>query len=84
MSKKEEFRALIQGKFREASQRNARHIRLNSGELHRELGGYPGPKHSMPSCCEALYEVKKSGDMIVSAPAKGKGASLTIEFKIPR
>jgi 5-methylcytosine-specific restriction protein A len=48
------------------------------------MGGYPGPKHRMPVCCEAMYGEKRDGDEIISAPAKGKGAKLTIRYKLPR
>jgi hypothetical protein len=42
-----------------------RHIDINSGDLHRKLGGYPG-------------------DEVLAAPPKGKGATLTIRYVLPR
>jgi len=30
-------------------------LTITSGELHRMGGGYPGAKHRMPMCCEAMY-----------------------------
>jgi len=59
-------------------------IKVNSGELHRALGGYPGSNHRMPVCCDAMYQEMRAGDRILSAPAKGKGASLTIRYLLPR
>jgi 5-methylcytosine-specific restriction protein A len=38
----------------------------------------------MPMCCQAMYKLKRASDEIVSAPPKGKGASLTIRYLLPR
>lgn len=84
MPTKEEFGKAVGAKLREAELRGGEHLDLNSGELHRELGGYPGPNHQMSSCCDALYDAQRAGDTILSSPAQGKGASLTIRFKLPR
>ena len=84
MPTKAEFHRAIESAFREARARGADHVLINSGELHRRLGGYPGPDHQMPSCCDAMYEKKCSIDTIVEAPNKGKGASLTIQYRLPR
>jgi 5-methylcytosine-specific restriction protein A len=49
------------------------------------IGGYPGAgKHRMPVCCEAMRSEKRAGDEIVFEPPKGKGASLTIRYRLPR
>src|SRR5438105_3987583 len=79
-----EFRFAIRSQFREAESRGLPHIEIKSGKLHREVGGYPGPEARMPSCCEAMYDEQKAGDEIISRPPKGKGASLTIRYRLPR
>lgn len=84
MVKKEEFADLIMRKLIDASAKQAKSIRLNAGELHRELGGYPSTRHALTSCCDAMYEARRPSDTIVSAPPKGRGATLTIEYKLPR
>ena len=38
----------------------------------------------MSSCCQAMYHEENAGDEIISRPAKGKGASLTIRYRLPR
>ena len=58
----DEFRSAIRSQFREAEARCLPKIEINSGQLHRKLGGYPGPKAQMPSCCQAMYHEKKLGD----------------------
>ena len=80
----DEFRSAIRSQFREAEARCLPKIEINSGQLHRKLGGYPGPKAQMPSCCQAMYHEKKLGDEIISRPPKGKGATLTILYRLPR
>lgn len=84
MPTKEEFTTELKARFRRAAERGASSVEVNSGELHRSLGGYPGPKHQMPTCCMVLHENLGKGDEIVSSPPSGKGASLTIRYQIPR
>jgi hypothetical protein len=60
------------------------HVDLNSGELHRDVGGYPGHDHRMPSCCDAMIDEMNTRDRILTQPAKGRGASLTIRYTLPR
>ncbi len=59
-------------------------VDVNSGNLHRRIGGYPGDNHRMPVCCDAMRHEMKAGDEIVSQPEKGKGASLVIRYQLPR
>ena len=84
MPTKEEFRNALKARLRRAALLGAEHLDVNSGELHRTLGGYPGARHQMPSCCEAMYSEQGVGDEIIAQPPKGRGASLTIRYKVPR
>ena len=81
---KDEFMRAVRALLREAELEGKPFLEINSGQLHRDLGGYPGTRHALPSCCDAMYEVQKSGDAILSKPPKGKGASLTIRYRLPR
>ena len=39
----------------------------------------------MPVCCDVMYaEMLDEADAILAAPTKGKGASLVIEYLLPR
>ncbi|MBV9199464.1 MAG: GIY-YIG nuclease family protein [Alphaproteobacteria bacterium] len=80
----DEFRFAIRSQFREAEERGLPHLEINSGQLHRKLGGYPGPKAQMPSCWRAMYNEQQAGDEIIFRPPKGNGASLTICYRLPR
>ena len=79
-----DFRAEISGQIRRAEARGASAVEINSGEVHRKLGGYPGSGHRMPMCCEAMRGLMRDGDAIVSEPPGGRGASLTIRYRLPR
>lgn len=84
MPTKEEFTTELRARFGRANERGAENIEIDAGELHRSLGGYPAPKHQMPSCCDAMHEQLKPGDDVVSGPPSGRGASLTIRYALPR
>jgi hypothetical protein len=83
----DDFRLSLQAELHEAHQRGAKVVEVNAGKLHRKLGGYPpdqGSHHQMPSCCLAMYDEQRADDEIVYKPPKGKGASLTIRYRLPR
>jgi hypothetical protein len=84
MGWKDNFRTELMAELHRATQSGASYVEINSGKLHRSVGGYPGHSHRMPICCDALYEEQRAGDVVVSRPPKGKGASLTIRYKLPR
>jgi len=56
------------------------YIDLKSGDIHRELGGYPGKNHQMSICCNVMRELMLTNDLIVYEPPKGNGASFTIRY----
>lgn len=84
MLTKDDFRNELRKRLRNAELRGARELKINSGELHRQLGGYPGPAHKLPSCCDAMHEEMRAGDELIEGPPKGRGASLTIKYALPR
>lgn len=55
-------------------------LKMTSKELHIIVGGYPRKNHRMPICCDAMYDAMQTGDEIIHAPPKGKGASLSIKY----
>jgi hypothetical protein len=79
-----DFRTELRAQLGSAASLGWRHVEVNSGELHRIVGGYPGSDHRMPICCSVMEAEMRGGDEIVTAPPKGKGASLTIRYKLPR
>jgi hypothetical protein len=83
-NKTEEFRSALTRKLRLAELGGKLHVEINAGDLHRKVGGYPGPNHRMSACCDAMYQAQREGDQIVARPPRGKGASLTIRYRLPR
>jgi len=84
MASVHDFRMELRAQLERAQKRGAPHIEINAGELHRRLGGYPGPSHQMPSCCQAMHVENRPGDEVIVSPPEGKGATLTIRYKLPR
>jgi 5-methylcytosine-specific restriction protein A len=83
-AKADDFRSELHDQLEKAAKRGATSIEINSGELHRRVGGYPGAGHRMPVCCDVMNGERQDGDDVVSRPPKGKGASLTIRYRLPR
>ena len=79
-----DFRAALDRELGAAGARKLTAVRIKAGDLHRSVGGYPGPNHRMPICCAAMRAAMQSGDRVVDGPPSGKGASLTIEYRLPR
>jgi hypothetical protein len=57
-------------------------VLINSGELYRSLGGYPGSTHGMPNCCDAMEAEMKSGDTMLLE--RSNGAGMTVRYLLPR
>jgi hypothetical protein len=87
MPTKEEFRSELRSQLREAELRGQPFLDVNSGALHRKLGGYPGREgasHQMPSCCDAMYEEQRARDVrLPGGPKSGRGV-ITIRYTLPR
>lgn len=82
--KTEDFRKRLSEVLRAAEQQSRTHVDIKSGDLHREVGGYPGPDHRMPCCCAAMRSMMQDGDVILEQPPKGKGANLIVRYTLPR
>jgi hypothetical protein len=57
-------------------------VLINSGELYRSLGGYPGSMHGMPHCCDAMQAEMKPGDTLLVERTNGVG--MTVRYLLPR
>lgn len=88
MPGREDFRIELAAQIERASRQGRAHIEINSGELHRDVGGYPpakGQHHAMPACCNVMWaEHDKGRADIISCPKSRRGASLTIRYHLPR
>jgi 5-methylcytosine-specific restriction protein A len=79
-----DFETALHGQFATAIKMGKSDIVINSGELHRLVGGYPGNNHRMPMCCSVMRAEMRVGDAIINQPPKGNGASLSIKYTLPR
>jgi 5-methylcytosine-specific restriction protein A len=79
-----DFHTVLREIFFSKEKQGLSKIAVNSGDLHRRVGGYPGKNHRMPTCCSAMRSEMRDGDRIIQSPPKGNGASLTIEYQLPR
>lgn len=79
-----DFEAEIRPQWMGAGNAGESSVDIAAGPLHNSLGGYPGPNHRMPNCCQVMRRLMQDGDNILCAPPKGAGASLKIRYKIPR
>lgn len=84
MPNSEDFRREIFKKFDEAEKEAKDFVEITSGELHREIGYYPGPNHRMASLCDVMRGIMQESDSILYQPIKGRGATLKIRYKLPR
>lgn len=80
----DQFGAALRAELADAERSGQRLLRVRSGDLHRRVGGYPGPSHKMPQCCRAMRTAMSIGDIVIESPPKGAGANLVIEYRLPR
>jgi hypothetical protein len=80
----EQFRATLMAQIAQVAQAGHPWADIFAKDLHRRVGGYPGPNHRMPACCGAMHAERKPGDMVLNGPMSGIGASLVIRYKLPR
>ena len=80
----EEIAREIARRLRDCEDRRESELILTSGQLHRDLGGYPGPHHRMPMVCEQMRRAMGPDDEILESPRKGNGATLRVRYRLPR
>jgi hypothetical protein len=76
------FRSELLAQMARAASRGARHILINSNELHCSLGDFPGADHQSTACCEVMEGEMKAYDVLVVEKSNGYG--LTIRYMLPR
>jgi 5-methylcytosine-specific restriction protein A len=84
MPSPEDFQSGLDSMFASAQQQGKSFVEIKSGDLHRSVGGYPGHVHRLPTCCRVMKRNMKPGDQILQQPPSGAGATLIIQFKLPR
>jgi hypothetical protein len=59
------FRQELRDQLERATKRRAQNLVINSGELHRAVGDYPGPNQRLHSCCDVMKAEMITGDAII-------------------
>jgi 5-methylcytosine-specific restriction protein A len=57
-----DFRVTLRARMQGAEHASKTTVEINSGQLHREVGGYPGQNHRMPMCCAMMRSEMSAGD----------------------
>lgn len=76
----EVFRKELTKIFVNAKEQGKEFVDVKSGDLHSQVGGYPGSNHRMPTCCSVMKSMMKAKDEILEKPPLEKGASLVIRY----
>lgn len=79
-----DFRVELNVQLSRAQGQQRPYLDVTSGQLHRQVGGYPGNNHRMPVCCNVMRGEMEDGDEILAAPPRGNGATLKIRYWLPR
>ena len=53
-SQREDFERALATTLEEGATAGHRFLDVRAGDLHRRVGGYPGPSHRMPVCCSVM------------------------------
>jgi len=80
----ENFDQDVRRRWADAVEQGLPSVDIESGEVHKAVGGYPGRNHRMPICCEVMKRLMAGGDRVISQPESGQGASLVIRYRLPR
>ena len=84
----EEFRVTLRAWMQGAEHASETTVEINSGQLHREVGGYPGQNHRMPMCCAVMRSEMSAGDAILQEPPKAhdplQASPLLMEMIMPK
>jgi hypothetical protein len=65
-----------------ARQSRQSYVDIESGTLHKEVGGYPDPNHRMPVCCEVMRKLMRPGDSVIKEPLASHDATLIIRYAV--
>lgn len=80
MPEKEDFIIEIDRIRQESKSKGKEYVDIVSGDLHRNLGGYPGKTHRMRTCCKAMYESMGVKDEVLYSPPSTFGATVEIRY----
>ena len=65
-----------------ARNRGATSTVVKAGDLHRLVGGYPGPDHRIPVCCGVMRKNMKESDKVLPNALKKDGATFQVRYNL--
>jgi hypothetical protein len=81
MVSEDHFAQELRAQMSRAAKHGSIDIAINSGELYRSVGGYPGSMHGMPACCDAMRSEMKPGDILLVGQTNRPG--MTVRYLLP-
>ncbi len=79
-----DFERVLQNILEDAARTARDHVDIGAGDLHRQVGGYPGTDHRLATCCAVMRRTMKNGDLVLAQPPSGVGARLVVRYVLPR
>lgn len=79
---KHDFQRCLDIILKIARNNNLSSIVVESGELHRLVGGYPGQNHRMPVCCDVMRKTMQESNEELPNSLKKDGATLQIRYNL--
>ena len=76
------FRQELRAQMGRAFKSGAATLLINAPDLHQSCGGFPGSAHGMPSCCDAMQDEMKPGDLLLIE--RSSKAGMTVRYYLPR
>jgi hypothetical protein len=76
------FRQELLAQMGRAFKSGAKNVLIKAPALYQSLGGYPGSSHGMPSCCDAMEQEMKPGDLLLVE--RTSKAGMTVRYFLPR
>ena len=77
-----EFRNKLTVILNTARQKGQSYVDIESGSLHKDVGGDANAPHRMPVCCEVMMKMMRNGDSILKEASSGHSATLTIRYVV--
>ena len=77
-----DFQRCLEAVLRKAGRNGLSSVVVQSGELHRIVGDYPGKDHRMPTCCRVMIKRMRGGDRRLPDKLKNYGATMRIRYKL--
>ena len=76
------FRQELLAQMGRAFDSGAPNVLINAPALCQSVGGYPKSKGDMPSCCDAMEQEMKAGDLLLVD--RSSQAGMTVRYFLPR